>query len=247
MKISIITPSFNSSKTILQTVESVVAQKNIELEYIIKDGASSDDTLRIIQNYSSKISQLISASDKGIYDAMNIGVKSSSGDVIGILNSDDFYAYDNALADVCWLFESSGADIVYADLDYVDEKDTSKIVRRWRSGEYVPNAFRWGWQAPHPSFFVRREVYERFGYFDDSLRISADYEFMLRVMHFGLAKVAYLPKTLVKMRTGGASGAGLEARKRAYEEDKKAWELNGLRAPFGALELKRLRKLMQWL
>lgn len=222
-------------------MDSVLSQKGVELEYIIKDGGSTDGTLELAR--SRGVSNIISSRDKGIYDAMNIGLKASSGDIVGILNSDDFYAYDTVLSDVCALFESSGADAVYGDLEYVNEVDTDKVVRRWRSGEYSKNAFRWGWHPPHPSFFVRREVYDRFGYFDDTLRVSADYEFMLRVMHFGGIKVAYLPKVLVKMRTGGASGD----RTRAYAEDKQAWNINGERAPFGTLELKRIRKIIQWL
>jgi len=247
LKISIVTPSFNSSKTIAQTIESVLAQDCGDIEYIIVDGGSTDGTDSIVKSYGDKISRFVCEPDNGIYDAMNKGVRLASGDAVGILNSDDFYAGESVLSKVAEAFEASGADAVYGDLVYVDEVDTDKVVRRWHSGEYTQNAFRWGWHPPHPSFFVRREVYDRLGLFRDELRISADYELMLRFLHINGIKAAYIPEVLVKMRTGGASGADISARKRAYDEDKKAWGLNGLKAPFGALELKRLRKLTQWL
>lgn len=247
LKISIITPSFNSSKTIAQTIESVLAQDYHNIEYIVIDGASRDGTHDIVGRYGERITHFVSEPDKGIYDAMNKGVMTASGDIVGIINSDDFYISHDVLSKVASAFETSGADAVYGDLVYVDEMNTDKIVRKWKSGKYAANSFRWGWHPPHPCFFVRREVYDRLGIFCDELRISADYELTLRFLYIHHISVAYLPEVLVKMRTGGASGAGLSARKKAYEEDKKAWELNGLAAPLGAVELKRLRKLIQWL
>jgi glycosyltransferase involved in cell wall biosynthesis len=247
LKISIVTPCFNSSATVAHTIESVLAQDHEDVEYIVVDGGSTDGTRDIVVSYGDKIAKFISEPDKGIYDAMNKGIKTASGDIIGIINSDDFYVDNDVLSKIVNTFEASGVDAVYGDLVYVDEVDTDRIVRNWKAGEYAANSFRWGWHPPHPCFFVKREFYERLGFFRDELRISADYELMLRYLHINSISVAYLPETLVKMRTGGASGAGLSARKRAYEEDKKAWELNGLNAPIGAVELKKLRKLIQWL
>lgn len=247
MKISIVTPCFNSARTIAQTIESVLAQDYSDIEYIIVDGGSTDGTVDIVHSYGDKIAKFVSEPDRGIYDAMDKGIKMASGDIVGIINSDDFYADSAVLSKVVEAFRASGAQTVYGDLDYVDEIDTDKMVRRWRSGEYRTGSFRWGWHPPHPSFFVRCEVYEKFGYFNDELKISADYELMLRFLHFRGVSTAYLPSVLVKMRTGGASGAGLNARKKAYAEDKRAWELNSQEVPFGTLALKRLRKLTQWL
>lgn len=247
MKISIVTPCFNSCKTIAQTIESVLAQDCEDVEYIVIDGGSTDGTADIVRSYGDKITNFVSEADSGIYEAMNKGVKMASGDVVGIVNSDDFYPDNGVLSKVMDMFKASDTQTLYGDLVYVDGGDTDKVVRRWRSGEYRAGSFRWGWHPPHPSFFVRREVYERLGYFKEELRISADYELMLRFLHFGGVSTVYMHDVLVKMRTGGVSGAGLSARKMAYEEDKKAWKLNGTTPPFGALELKRLRKLTQWI
>lgn len=246
MKISVITPCFNSAATIRDTIESVLSQDYANIEYIIIDGGSKDDTLSIIEEYKCRISKVVSERDDGIYDAMNKGIAVAGGDVIAILNSDDFYADCSVLSQVASLFKSSEVDTVYGDLDYVDSENISKIVRRWRAGKRGKNAFRFGWHPPHPSFFVKKELYEKFGVFRQELRISADYEFMLRLLYVHKISSAYLASVLVKMRTGGASGGTINARKKAYVEDKKAWELNALKAPIGALELKRVRKIIQW-
>jgi len=248
MRISIITVCYNSAATIRDAVDSVLAQQGMELEYIVIDGASKDKTIEIVSGYDSKISQIISEPDEGIYDAMNKGVARATGEIVGILNSDDFYADANVLSLVAAAFEAPSVDCVYGDLDYVDAVDTGRVVRAWRSQPYAEGAFRRGWHPAHPSFFVRRSVYERFGMFDTSLPIAADYEFMLRVLERYQLKSVYLPKVMVKMRTGGASNSSLKNIAKANLQCWKAWRQNGLgwsplpvvRKPFS--KLKQLRR-----
>ncbi len=208
MKISIITATFNSEKTIAQTIESVLSQNYSDFEHIIVDGLSSDNTLKIVSSYKEKYAgrlKIISEKDRGIYDAMNKGIKSADGEVIGILNSDDVLAQSNALTLIAKEFESEKCDAVYSDLMFMDEETMSKPVRKWtsRSGSY-----KLGWHPPHPTLYVEKSVYEKLGTFDLNYKIAADYDFMLRLMKSG-AKLAYIPETLVHMRAGGVSTDGL--------------------------------------
>jgi glycosyltransferase involved in cell wall biosynthesis len=246
LKISIITVSFNSAKTIEQTIQSVLSQRYSNVEYIIIDGASQDETLSIIDKYRNKIAVLLSEKDSGIYNAMNKGLKRVTGDIIGILNSDDFYADENVLGDIAQLFEQGKADAVYADLQYVDANDTRKIKRHWKSGKYKPGNFLFGWMPPHPTFFVRKEVYEKYGLFNENLRSAADYELMLRFIHKYQISLDYLPRIIVKMRSGGQSNVTAKNRIKANLEDRKAWELNGLKPYFFTLFFKPIRKLKQF-
>lgn len=246
LKISIITVSYNSAQTIEHTIQSVLSQTYPNIEYILVDGASQDNTLKILEKYKSKISKFISEKDNGIYHAMNKGIKMATGDIIGILNSDDFYADDNVLNDVVTTFEKSKADSIYADLQYVDANNTQKIKRYWKSGTYKPGDFLFGWMPPHPTFFVKREVYEKYGLFNESLRSAADYELMLRFIHKHQISVDYLPRVIVKMRSGGQSNVTAKNRIKANLEDRKAWEINNLKPYFFTLFLKPLRKLKQF-
>ncbi len=184
MNISIITPTYNSAATIQDTIESVLSQTYRNVEYIIVDGASKDGTTDIIASYGDKVAKFISEKDGGIYDAMNKGVLLAAGDIVGILNSDDFYAYADAIKDVVDAFESDAdIGIVYGDLLYIDAKDTTKTVRVWGSGDYKDGLFESGWHPPHPSFFVRKSIYDKYGIFNTDFKIAADYELMLRFMH----------------------------------------------------------------
>jgi glycosyltransferase len=206
MIISIITAVFNNESTIADAIESVLSQKYDKLQYIVIDGASTDNTLKIINNYSSKISKIISEPDNGMYDALNKGIKSATGDVIGILNSDDFYANENVLSLVAEVFtENTDCDSVYGDLHYVSRGNIDNIVRYWESGDYHLDRLKYGWMPPHPTFFARRECYQQYGEFDTSYRISADYEIMLRFLAKHKISTRYIPEVLVKMRTGGIS------------------------------------------
>ena len=248
MKLSIITVCFNSAATIRDAVDSVLAQQGVDLEFIVIDGQSTDDTVQILKRYGDRITHLVSEPDQGMYDAMNKGVALATGDVVGILNSDDFYADHFVLVEVMAAFVDESVDCVYGDLDYVAVEDTDRVVRDWRSGPFRPGLFARGWHPPHPAFFVRRAVYEAVGGFDLSLRIAADYEFMLRVLHKYRCRVAYLPAVLVKMRIGGASNRSLKNILQANRECYSAWRINGYGVLTGlfAFLCKPLRKLRQF-
>lgn len=246
-KISIITVTYNSAATLEHTIQSVLLQDHPDLEYIVVDGASTDETLNIIRKYRHKIDHFVSEKDNGLYYALNKGIALATGDIVGMLHADDFYIDDHVLSKVDARFARSGADAVYADLYYVDTADTGKIIRKWKSGEYSEGKFLWGWMPPHPAFFVKKEIYNRYGGFDTTLRSAADYELMLRFIHKNKIKLAYLPEYIVKMRTGGQSNASLKNRVKANQEDRKAWELNGLKPYFFTLALKPLRKIFQFI
>lgn len=249
MKISIITPSYNSSKTIRDTIDSIINQAYKDIEYIIIDGGSKDDTLDIVKTYQNRINiKLISEPDKGLYDAMNKGINMATGDVVGILNSDDFYKNENVLEKVATCFnEHSEADGCYGDLEFVDEINTKKIVRTWKAGEYKKAKLNNGWIIPHPTFFVKNGVYKKYSSFNLSLRIAADYEFLLRLLKINKIKVQYIPEILVSMRVGGVSTKNIEQRKKGWQELKKAWEINNLKLPCCFILRRILFKLGQYL
>ena len=247
MKVSIITICFNSAATIEDTIQSVLAQDYDDIEYILVDGASRDNTLAIIEKYKSRIAKVVSEPDKGIYDAMNKGLALATGQIIGILNSDDIYAYNGVITDVVQKFHETNADGIYADLVYVDRDHTSRIIRYWKSGKYRPGAFKYGWMPPHPAFFVKKQVYDQYGHFNLTLRSAADYEIMLRFIHKHKISVGYLPKVVTKMRVGGQSNVTVKNRYKANREDKLAWQLNGLKPLPVTFILKPLRKVGQFI
>lgn len=228
MKISIITATYNSGKTIKDTIISVYNQKYPNIEHLIVDGNSRDNTLEIIQNIPNKVVKIISEPDKGIYDAMNKGINLATGDIVGILNSDDFYSSDDIISDVAGIFQKTNCDAIYGDLEYVNEINTNKVVRYWKSKEYKKGLFKTGWHPAHPTFFVKKEIYEKYGNFNLKYRIAADYEIMLRFIEKNKIKTVYLPKTMVKMRTGGASNKSLKNIIQANKECYSAWKDNGL-------------------
>ena len=246
MRISIVTAVYNRSATIGQAVASLRSQSHADYEHVIQDGGSTDGTLQILDGLKDERTALVSARDSGIYDALNRGFARASGEVIGLLHSDDFFAHDEVLAKVAATFERSGADAVYGDLDYVSAKDETRILRHWRSGEFSEARLRRGWMPPHPALFLRREVVERFGAFDTDFRIAADYDAILRYFGKGELKLAYLPEVLVKMRVGGESNRSLERILRKSREDYRALRKNRIGgAP--ALVWKNLSKLQQFL
>ncbi|MBI1267003.1 MAG: glycosyltransferase [Cryomorphaceae bacterium] len=247
MKVSIITIAWNSAETIEDTIKSVIAQDFSDVEYIVIDGASKDNTLDIVNKYKDNIAVVISEPDKGIYDAMNKGVKAATGDVIGILNSDDFYADEHVVSDIVALFKSSGAQGVYADLVYVNRIATDRVLRYWKAGEYKEGMFRKGWMPPHPTFFIQAECYKNYGLYNTALRSAADYELMLRMMHKHKIKVAYLNRVITRMRDGGESNVTLKNRIRANQEDRKAWVMNGLKPGLLTLYIKPLSKIKQFI
>ena len=245
IKVSIITATYNSSRTILDTMNSVQKQTYPHIEHLIIDGLSMDYTIGLIQstNFKGTIHRGI---DKGIYDAMNKGIGLASGEIVGILNSDDFYASETIIEEVVSIFNETGCDAVYGDLLYVDGLDTSKVIRKWVSGKYNRENFLQGWMPPHPTFFVRKSVYEKYGLFNISLWGAADYELMLRFLYKNKVTAAYLPKVLVHMRTGGQSNTSIFNRLRANMEDRKAWKINDISPKWYTLNLKPLRKVSQF-
>ena len=246
MKISIITVSFNSVSTIEDTLISVVSQDFKNIEYIIIDGGSSDGTLEIIDRYKQYITTVISSPDNGIYDAMNKGIQLSSGDVIGILNSDDIYKTDNILTLVNDSF-SENIDAVYGDIEYVDRLDLSKRLRLWNAGEYKLNSFKWGWMPPHPGFFIKKSKYSQFGSYLLGLGSSADYELMLRMIIKHQIKLKYLPRIITKMRMGGVSNKSFINRFEANKNDRLAWKVNDLKPFWFTSWLKPIRKIGQFI
>ena len=246
MRISIITATFNSAATISDTMKSVEEQDYPHIEHIVVDGQSDDDTVRIVRTYPHTAT-LISEKDAGIYDAMNKGIRAATGEVVGILNSDDIYTDRHVISRVAKVFQDSEIQACYGDLEYVDANNTERVTRKWKAGLYKPGSFYWGWMPPHPTFFVRRKVYEKLGLFETSLRSAADYEMMLRILEKNKMKVAYIPKFLVKMRRGGMSNASFKNRIRANREDRQAWHINGLKPYIFTLYLKPLRKITQFI
>lgn len=246
MKVSLITTCKNSAATIEDTIKSIASQTYLPIEYIIVDGVSTDGTLDIINKYKTAITKIISEEDKGIYFGINKGINLSTGDIVGNLNSDDFYPNSTVIADVVALFEKTGTDAVYGDLHYVDSRDTNKIIRNWKSGEYSEGLFLKGWMPPHPTFFVKRSVYQKYGLFNTDFTSAADYELMLRFIHKHKIKVAYLPKVLVKMRVGGKSNITIANRIKANMEDRRAWTVNNITPTYFTLLIKPLSKLKQF-
>jgi len=245
IKVSIVTVTYNSGKYLLGCIESIKSQ-NIILEHILIDGGSTDETIKMVQQYKDHFSYISSEPDHGIYDAMNKGILLATGDVIGLLNADDIYQDENVLQRVEEVFSDPTVDACYGDLVYVDSKDTSKVVRYWKSGTYDVNKFYWGWMPPHPTFFVRRSVYEKYGLFNLDLGSAADYEIMLRFLLKHRIRAEYIPEVLVRMRSGGVSNATIKNRLKANKMDRLAWKLNGLRPYPWTLYFKPLRKVLQW-
>jgi len=243
--ISIVTVVFNGAATIRSCIGSVRAQ-SVSAEHIVVDGGSTDGTLEVINGSQSAVASVIPGPDRGIYDAMNKGILAATGNVVGILNADDFYAHEEVLAKVGEVFSDEAVDSCYGDLVYVDASDTSRVFRSWRAGSYDVSRFYRGWMPPHPTFFVRRAVYEKHGLFNLSLGSSADYELMLRFLLRHRITTRYLPETLVKMRVGGTSNTSLANRLRANRMDRVAWRVNGLRPRPWTTLLKPLSKIPQY-
>ena len=229
LKISIITVCYNSAATITDTIESVLAQTYPNIEYIIIDGASKDKTLDIILSYQNKIQKIITEPDHGIYDAMNKGIMLSTGDVIGFINADDFYPGPDIIEQVVLAFKQSMVDAVYGDLCYVKSNDPKVVVRYWRSSLFKLGSFGRGWCPPHPTFFVRRHIYEKHGLFDLNITIAADVELMMRFLEIHNISVQYLSIVLVIMRLGGTTNRSLGNIIRQNTEVLRALDSHGLR------------------
>ena len=247
MKISIITVVFNNRDTIANAIDSVLSQTYNNIEYIIIDGKSTDGTLEIINQYGSNINTIVSEKDDGIYDAMNKGLKLATGDVIGILNSDDIYANNSILNEVIIHFSNDlDLDILYGDLVYVKNDNINKIVRTWTSNAYSCNFFENGGVPPHPSLFVSARVYQKAGYFNLKYRLAADYEFMLRIFKKFNFKIKYLPLVLVNMRLGGATNNSLKNILKGNVEILNSWTENGYKIPILLIPKRIFKRLTQF-
>jgi glycosyltransferase involved in cell wall biosynthesis len=244
VKISLVTISYNAAHTIQRCIDSVVNQTYKNVEYIIIDGNSSDGTQHIIINNKEHIHLFKSEEDQGIYDAMNKGIALSTGDVIGMLNADDCFANANVLSEIASSFAQNEPDLLYADLDYVNSE--GRIIRKWRSGNYLHHKFNWGWMPPHPTFYAKRELFDMLGRYNTSYGTAADYELMLRFMYSNKVNIFYLNKVIVKMASGGVSNKNLKNRIKAWKNDFKAMEHNNINIPLLGAMLKPLRKITQF-
>ena len=246
LKISIITVSFNSVITIKDTIKSVISQDYNNIEYIIIDAGSNDGTIDVIKEYEEHISYFSSEYDNGIYEGMNKGIAAAKGDVIGIINSDDFYPNSFVISNVVKTFEKKRCDAVYGDLLYVKFFDINKIVRYWQAGEYTVKKIKNGWMLPHPTFFVKKYLYDKYGYYNTDLKTAADYEMILKLLYRYNVKTIYIPMILVTMRIGGASNSSILNRIRANKEDGLAWTKNQLNKPILIRIKKPLQKVKQF-
>ncbi len=207
MKVSIITACYNAESTIERSLNSVHNQNYSNIEHIVIDGASDDKTLEILTKYQNSISNLVSTSDNGIYDALNKGIKLATGDIIGFLHADDLFASEQTISQIVALFSEKQTDSVYGDLEYIS--NIGKVVRYWKSSEFTLPKLKKGWMPPHPTFFVRAMVYQKYGLFNTNFKIAADYDFMLRVLGKYEISTAYLPLVITKMQLGGASNKNI--------------------------------------
>jgi glycosyltransferase len=247
MKITVVTAVLNNKVFFESCINSVLKQTYPDKESIIVDGGSIDGTVDIIKKYEDRITSWISEPDNGIYDALNKGLKLSSGDIVGILNADDIYAHNKVLETVVSHMTENKVDSCYGNLLYVDRKNLHKTIRYWKSDIYKEGLFYKGWMPPHPTFFVKREMYEKYGYFNTDFKIAADYELMLRLIEKHKISTCYIPEVLVKMRMGGMSNRSLKNLFIKSSEDYKAWKINNLNGGIYTILLKNLCKLPQFI
>lgn len=247
IRVSVVTAVYNRRETIAQALDSVLSQTYPAVESVVVDGASTDGTLDILEDYRSRLGVFVSEPDGGIYDALNKGIRLSTGDVVGFLHADDLFADDGVLATIAQRFQDPAVDAVYGDLVYVDAADVSKVVRLWTAGVFDPTRLRQGWMPPHPTLYVRRSVYERLGGFDTRYRIAADYDSVVRFFGAGGIRPAYIPKLLIRMRVGGVSNRSLVTIWRKSSEDFAIMRRNGVGGILTVLR-KNLSKVSQfWL
>ncbi|HNO04906.1 MAG TPA: glycosyltransferase family 2 protein [Flavobacteriales bacterium] len=245
MKVSIITICYNAAAHIGDTLRSIAGQDHDDIEHIVIDGGSTDGTLDVIHTYRSGIAQLVSERDRGVYDAMNKGLRMATGDVVAFVNAGDMIEGADTVSAMASEFAKGDADAIYGDALMVDPDDISKVKRFWKGGTYARERFRAGWMPPHLGTYIRRDVYERLGHFREDLKVSADYELMFRFMYKHRIRVRYVPKVLVRFRLGGVSNRSLAHIWRANVEVYKAWGLNGEQVSPLIVVAKPLRKIAQ--
>jgi len=244
ISVSIITVVYNNAPYIKGAIESVLSQNYNDIEYIVIDGGSVDGTIEVVKSFKDRISHFISEPDTGIYDALNKGVMLATGDVIAFLHSDDTYENKSVISDAVVLFDH-GTQGVYGDLVYTDKYNMDKILRHWKSCDFSLPLLKKGWMPPHPTFFIRREIYQKYGGFDQSFKISGDYDFMLRILSKNIS-VKYIPKTLYRMRVGGESNKSILKILQKSEEDLKVLKKNNIGGLY-ALLYKNISKIPQFL
>lgn len=245
MKVSIITATYNSESTIIDTLKTLNEQSYPYIEYIIIDGNSNDNTLSVVKQNCPRVSTVVSEADAGIYDALNKGVSAATGDVVGFLHSDDLFAYPDAVKDIVDTFTTDKCDAIYSDLEYVSKDNIHNVVRLWKSGAYSKTKLKSGWMPPHPTFYMKRELYKKYGLFDLNFKISADYDSLLRFLWTKEISLSYLPKVTIKMRVGGASNRSLKNIVLKTQEDIRAMKKNKLPVIFAILG-KNLSKIPQF-
>jgi glycosyltransferase len=245
MKITIITVTYNSAATLAETLRSVAAQTHPDIEHLVIDGASTDDTLAVVRAHGAHVTATLSEPDEGIYDAMNKGLRLATGDFVGFLNADDMFGDADSVRHIASAASSPSTDAVYGDLLYVHKDRPQDSVRYWRSGEFERSRLPYGWMPPHPTLYVRRTRIAELGPFNATYRIAADYEFVLRYLSRPGIGVAYIPKVLVRMRTGGASNRSIGALINKSREDLRALQQNKVGGILTLLS-KNARKLPQF-
>ena len=244
-KLSVVTAVYDRVATIADAIHSVAAQDYPHVEHVVQDGGSKDGTLEVIARVAGPEVALQSARDGGIYDGINKGLARTTGEIVGLMHSDDLFAGPEVLSKVAQAMADPAVDGVYGDLDYVAADDTTRIIRKWRSGAYAASKLRRGWMPPHPTLYLRREVFNRWGVYDTQYRISADYDAMLRYLVKGGTRLAYVPEVLVKMRVGGESNRSLPKILQKSREDYRAIKSNGV-GGIGTLAFKNLSKIQQF-
>lgn len=246
MKVSIITVVFNGEKYLEDCINSVRGQDYKNIEYIIIDGGSTDRTISIIEGFKNQIHYFISEADRGMYDALNKGIKVATGDIVGILNADDILATEDVISSIVTSFEQNKADGVYGNLNYIDTSSFKRILRKWISKQFTNRDILFGWMPAHPTLYLKRELFDRFGYYSLDFGTAADYELMVRYLYVNKINAHFLDKLLVNMRIGGMSNSSLKQRYLAFANDYKAVKRNKLPYPLTTVLLKKISKLQQF-
>lgn len=246
MKVSIITVTYNSAATLMDTLESVKSQDYPHIEHILVDGASKDDTVKIIQAYHH-VAKYVSEKDRGLYDAINKGIMMSTGDVVGILNSDDFFPHKQVISNMVKCFEEHDTDSVFGDIAFVRPENLQKVIRLYSSKKFNPKKFKYGYMPAHPSFYVKRKFYEEYGLYKINYKIAADYELLMRFMHSNELKYVYHPEVMVYMRTGGVSNKNILSRYTMNKEVVRACRENDVDTNMFIISLKYFSKIFEYI
>lgn len=247
MKITIITVCFNAASTIKKTLDSVAGQTHASIEHIVIDGSSKDGTLEILKNHKTHFYTLLSEPDKGVYDAMNKGLRMATGEVIGILNADDIFAHKDVLHDIAELFSDNNIEAIFGDVEYFSLLKPNRVFRKYRSNGFESKKLEFGIVPAHPTLFLRRAVYDRFGLFNPKYKIAGDFEFMARIFKSPSISFRYLPEVMVRMQAGGLSNRGLKSNILINREIKMACHENGIPTNRLKLILRYPRKLLEFI